>query len=205
MYSRVGCLQYFPGERYADMIWVFRAASGHVYSTFRFACFGSGLSTSLHSHLKSLHFYRSWLSTGFWICTNTAGSNLFKSFYSFEFMSVHVNADILTPLLNLIPVSQSPLFTPFSFSLLHPSLTLVACGGLWVNFRFFISLFGLGGKHACKPLWEMSVSVCRESRGPFTSHRACCHTETAKWRLTGHSIEPNHLYQMWQQGKEDVW
>lgn len=53
MYSRVGCLQYFPGERDADMIWVFRAASGHVYSTFRFACFGSGLSTSLHSHLKS--------------------------------------------------------------------------------------------------------------------------------------------------------
>lgn len=144
MYSRVGCLQYFPGERYADMIWVFRAASGHV--------FGSGLSTSLHSHLKSLHFYRSWLSTGFWICKNTAGSNLFKSFYSFEFMSVHVNADILTPLLNLIPVSQSPLFTPFSFSLLHPSLTLVACGGLWVDFRFFVSLFGLGGKDTREPL-----------------------------------------------------
>lgn len=46
---------------------------------------------------------------------------LIKSFYSFEFMSVHVNADILTPLLNLIPASQSPLFTP-SFILPPPSV-----------------------------------------------------------------------------------
>lgn len=51
----------------------------------------------------------------------------------------------------------------------------------------------------------MSVSMCWESQGPFMSHQTRCHIEAAKWRLTGHSIEPNHLYQMWQWGKEDVW
>ncbi len=120
--------------------------------------------------------------------------------YPFLFLSSYAFSKSKTP------TSQSLKFLLLSFSLLPPSLALFACGGLWVNSRFFISppLAGWGSAHA-SPLWEMSVSVCWESRGPFTSHQTRCHMEAAKWRLTGHSIEPNHLYQMWQQGKEDVW
>lgn len=118
------------------------------------------------------------------------------------------------PLWLPLPLSFSLLFrlnlsiSTSSSSLLPPPPVpvLLARGGLWVNSRFFISLLWLGGdERIAIPLWEMSVSVCWESRGAFTSHQTRCRIDAGKWRVTGRSIEPNHLYQMWQQGKEDVW
>lgn len=136
-------------------------------------------------------------------------SPLFVLFYPFVSLSLLISHHFLFRFSYTSSKSNPNLRLLFLFclsSFLPPSIPgSLACGGLWVNSRFFISLLWLGGKRACEPLWEMSVSVCWESQGPFTSHQTRCHMEAVKWRLTGHSIEPNHLYQMWQQGKEDVW
>lgn len=154
------------------------------------------------------HIHRQWVTCVCLLSVETHCSLLslcsLLSYLSFVFISLSPTHFSSPNPSSFFPPSYKLQLQPL-FSLLPPSLTLLACGGLWVNSRFFISLLWLGGKRACKPLWEMSVSVCWESRGPFTSHQTRCHIETAKWRLTGHSIEPNHLYQMWQQGKEDVW
>lgn len=108
----------------------------------------------------------------------------------------HSASPVLLPLLLHTSSDANP--PPQTLSFLLPP-----CSARWPLWRalghlqvpHFPSSGWVASAHA-SPFEKCQCPRTGGSQEPFMIHQGCCHVEVAKWSLTGHSIEPNHLYQM---------